>query len=173
MTRSPLPPSDAVTLPAALESAAAPGRPPSAGAAAHPIDSRRSIAEWIGKHPDEAIPPRVKQRILERQNRICALSGAPIPPGVTPHFDHCVALRDGGEHREGNLQAALPGPHQKKTAREAKERARADARAKSSHGLHNEPVVKLHAKPFPLGKKRDKHPMPMPARTKDIFGRPI
>lgn len=107
----------------------------------------RTIPEWIGKTDDSVPPPRVKQRILvERQDRKCALTGAPIPPGITPHYDHIIPLRDGGENRESNLQAVMPDAHKRKTAREAKERAKVDAIIKSSYGL-NAPKQKISSPP--------------------------
>jgi len=127
--------------------------------------TRRSIPEWIGASPDAAIPPRVKLRILERQDRKCGLTGCPIPPGIAPDYDHKIALRDGGEHRETNLHAVMPDAHRKKTAREAKERAKIDAKIKLSHGL-SAPSKPIEGKPFPLGKRRLKNPTPdLPRRS--------
>lgn len=121
--------------------------------------ARRKVPEWIGKTPDSAPPGGVKQRILERQDRKCALTGAPIPPGITPHYDHIAPLRDGGENRESNLQAVMPGAHQKKTAREAKERAKVDAIVKRSYGL-NAPKQKIPSPGFQPSSKprRERHP---------------
>lgn len=95
----------------------------------------RTIPEWIGKTDDTPPPPRVKLRILRRQDHICALSKMPIPSGVTPHFDHIKRLADGGENRETNLQAVLPGAHKVKTAVEAKAAAKADAAASRAFGI--------------------------------------
>jgi 5-methylcytosine-specific restriction endonuclease McrA len=119
----------------------------------------RTIPEWIGKTDDSVPPPRVKQRILERQDRLCGLTKAPIPNGITPDYDHIIPLRDGGENRESNLQAVMPIAHKKKTAREAKERAKIDAIVKRSYGL-NAPKRPIPSRDLPQSSKprRERHP---------------
>jgi len=83
----------------------------------------RSTPEWIAKHDDQAIPPRVRLRVFERHGGICHLSGRKIMPGEARHCDHLTALINGGEHRESNLRPALQKFHRAKTAEDVKEKA--------------------------------------------------
>ena len=85
----------------------------------------RDVPEWIGAKPDSAIPPRVKLRVWERQDGRCALTGKKIMPGDAWEVDHIVALINGGENREGNLQVVLATAHKVKT------RADVDAKVKA------------------------------------------
>lgn len=96
------------------------------------LETRRKVAEWIGADPGAKVPARVKERILASQEGRCALSGVPFSPASPPEFDHITPLRDGGEHRESNLQAISGHQHKLKTAREAMVRAKVE-RLKASH----------------------------------------
>ena len=84
----------------------------------------RTIPEWIGKSPDTQPSKAVKDRLFLRQNGRCAITGQKIRPGDETHVDHVLALKDGGENREGNLQLVLAKPHRAKTADENKGRAK-------------------------------------------------
>jgi 5-methylcytosine-specific restriction endonuclease McrA len=75
----------------------------------------RAVPEWIGAHPDQAIPPRVKLRVWERCGGRCALSGKKLMPGDAYDFDHILALANGGENREKNLQLVSRDKHREKT----------------------------------------------------------
>lgn len=92
----------------------------------------RFIPEWIGKTPDSAIPPRVKLRVWERQGGRCALTGKKIQPGDRWEVDHIVALVNGGENREGNLQVVLATAHKVKTRADVAEKAKV-ARLREKH----------------------------------------
>ena len=72
----------------------------------------REVEEWVGKTEDTAIPPRVKDRILQRQTDEsgvihCALCEQPIDAKNRPIFDHITALvlAVPGQrlNREGNI----------------------------------------------------------------------
>lgn len=77
----------------------------------------RSVDEWIAKHDDQKVPPRVRQRVFDREGGICHLTGAKIDPVRDQwDLDHKVSLILGGEHRERNLFPALKEPHRRKTA---------------------------------------------------------
>ena len=92
----------------------------------------RSTPEWIGASPDTAIPPRVKLRVFEAHNGICALTGRKINAGDKWDCDHTQALTNGGENRESNLQPALRSAHRKKTAKDVAIKAK-DARVRKKH----------------------------------------
>ncbi len=64
----------------------------------------RKVPEWIGKTVDIAIPPRVRLRVLERDNNSCAVCHTPIHGGVRWETDHIKAIINGGQNRESNLQ---------------------------------------------------------------------
>lgn len=100
-----------------------------------PIGTRRAVPEWIADHPDQEIPRRVKLRIFDRYQGKCALTGRKVSAGEFD-FDHIKSLRNGGEHREGNLQLVYRPAHIEKTAEENAEGAKAD-RTRAKHlGLH-------------------------------------
>lgn len=82
-----------------------------------PLRIGRTVAEWIGKTPDSAIPDRVKLRVLMRYACKCAKCGIKLGNGVTWDCDHIKALVNEGENRESNLQPLCKknGCHPKKT----------------------------------------------------------
>lgn len=86
----------------------------------------RSVDEWIAKHDDQAIPPRVRLRIFEKFGGICQLSQRKIMPGDEWQVDHIVALWRGGSHRESNLQPVLKIPHREKSTEEQSIQAKCD-----------------------------------------------
>jgi 5-methylcytosine-specific restriction protein A len=95
----------------------------------------RAIPEWIAKYDDQAIPERVKLRILRRENFVCFLSDTPIVDGDPVEFHHRIALRDGGEHRESNIYPVHRKQHKLETARQALARAAVDRKAKKAFGI--------------------------------------
>ena len=119
----------------------------------------RAVSEWIAKIDDQAIPPRVKLRILDRENFICHLTGVRIDP-VRDQFDfeHKISLILGGAHRESNIFPALRDPHKKKTAAEMKVKAKIAAVRKKHIGIKAEtqpitsPGFAKTAKPKPASK---------------------
>lgn len=88
----------------------------------------RSVPEWIAATDDTPIPPRVKRRVAERQGGHCLL--CETRTGL--EGDHIVALADGGENRESNVQMLCSKHHKIKTAREALERTKV-RRMQSKH----------------------------------------
>lgn len=97
--------------------------------------TRRETPEWIGKSPDQAIPKHVRLRIFDRYGGKCAITGKKLAAGEFD-FDHIKRLRDGGEHRESNLQPVYRPAHRVKSGKEASDGARAD-RIRAKHlGLH-------------------------------------
>ncbi len=96
----------------------------------------RTVPEWIARHDDQAIPERVKLRILRRESYVCFLSKAIIVDGDSVEFHHRIALRDGGEHRESNIFPVLRKYHRLETAWQALARAEVDRKAKRAFGIH-------------------------------------
>lgn len=128
----------------------------------------RAVAEWIGKTPDTPIPPRVKVRILRRQNHKCGITGAPIPPGVTPDYDHTIALINGGQNRESNIRAVLPDPHKVKSKNDVAEKVKTDAMTIKAFGLAS-PKQKIPNRPKPEkpAKRFDRTSLPPRPMFKD------
>lgn len=83
----------------------------------------RSVKEWVGKTPDENIPPRVRVRVFERHDGRCASCTRLITAGDPWQADHLKALINGGEHRESNLQLLCGWCHKEKTAEDVAEKS--------------------------------------------------
>lgn len=92
----------------------------------------RSLDEWIGKTDDAKVPPRVRQRVFDRHNGICHLTGRKIQPGERWELEHVHALILGGQHRESNMAPALAAAHKVKTATEMKVKSKI-ARVRKKH----------------------------------------
>lgn len=78
------------------------------------------------KHRRRKFHPRTYAAIVERQNGICAC-GCGEPLGTDRrdmHFDHEIALWNGGEDSPDNLRALKKKHHLLKTIREATDRAK-------------------------------------------------
>lgn len=103
----------------------------------------RSVPEWIGKTDDTPPPSRVKDRIRARQGNICALSGLPLGSDDVVQYDHIVPLWLGGRNSESNLQAVTSESHKRKTAAEAKVRAKCNRTRKKHLGITTKPKSSL------------------------------
>lgn len=110
----------------------------------------RALPEWIGKTPDAKVPPRVRDRIFEREDHRCHISGRVIAAGEPWDLDHRIALINGGEHRESNLFPALKDKHREKTAEDVAQKADAYAKRSKHFGSRER-------RPWP---KRPKRPAP-------------
>lgn len=65
--------------------------------------SGRAVEEWVGKTPDTAVPDRVRDRVFQRKDRRCHSCGRKIDAGEPWTCEHMIALANGGENRESNL----------------------------------------------------------------------
>lgn len=75
----------------------------------------RTIPEWIGASPDTPPPPRVQLRVYLKHDGKCPKCSRPLQPKKWA-CDHIVALINGGENREANLQPLCISPcHSNKT----------------------------------------------------------
>ena len=93
----------------------------------------RSTEEWRGASPNSAIPPRVRLRAFERADGHCQLCTRKIVAGERWIADHIVALINGGENRETNLQVICDWCDRKvKTPADVAEKART-ARIRAKH----------------------------------------
>ena len=112
----------------------------------------RKVPEWVGKTDDSKIPDRAKDRIVERQGGLCAISGVKFGPGIKPQFDHKTPLWLGGKHCESNLQAITEDEHKKKTAAEAKVRAKVNSQRRKHVGIA-QPKGSIPSRGFPKHEK--------------------
>lgn len=95
----------------------------------------RSVPEWIGKTPDARIPWRVMLRVFMKHDGICPKCTRKLQPDAWA-CDHIVALVNGGEHRESNLQPLCTSPcHSQKTSEDVAEKSRVARKAKAHVGL--------------------------------------
>lgn len=108
----------------------------------------RPRPEWIGKHDGVHIPPRVRQRIFDRDGGVCHICKLPIKPGETWQADHVVALINGGEHRETNLAPAHSHCHVGKTVLDVKEKAKV-AKVRGKHTGAIRPKGRIPSPPKP------------------------
>lgn len=108
----------------------------------------RSLPEWVAAHPDQPIPKRVKLRVWERCGGRCALTGRKLRPGDAYDFDHVIALVNGGEHKESNLQVVSRDAHKAKTREDVGVKAKT-ARMRAKHlGIWPAPKRKLQSRGF-------------------------
>lgn len=87
----------------------------------------RTVPEWVGRTDDSMPSDKVRKRLYDKQGGICACGCTRWMDfnSDAMHCDHKVALADGGENRESNLQMLLAEHHIPKTAEENSQRATA------------------------------------------------
>lgn len=96
------------------------------------MSTARTTEEWVGSSPDSDIPPRVKVRIFERAAGRCQCCTRKIISPRDWQADHIVALINGGQNREANLQCLCSWCHLAKTRDDVAEKAYT-ARLKTKH----------------------------------------
>jgi 5-methylcytosine-specific restriction protein A len=84
----------------------------------------RSVAEWIGRTPDSPVPPRVRWRVFKAAGRRCAHCLRLLRIGARFTCDHIIALINGGENRETNLQILCDWCDPAKTAADVRQKAK-------------------------------------------------
>lgn len=112
----------------------------------------RSVPEWIGKTDDEAIPPRVKLRIFEKYKRKCCECRLDIVGRLLPAYDHVIAIANGGENKESNIQLLCTECHKVKT--------KSDVSEKSTLNKKKIKRLKLRRRRTIPGRKFDGTPIP-------------
>ncbi len=109
----------------------------------------RSVPEWIGKNDNERAPARVQLRVWARDNGCCKCGcGRKVMAGESWQLDHRVALINGGENRESNLQVLLTEHHKNKTAQDVAEKSAINLKRIKHIGLKKYPK-----RPFPGSKQ--------------------
>ena len=119
----------------------------------------RSVPEWIAKHDDQKVPPRVRQRVFDRYEGKCHLTGQTIAPGAPWQLDHVVPLILGGEHREKNLAPALVDPHKAKTKVEKAVKSKIAAVRQKHLGI-KAPKQKIQSPGFPKRERPERPKVP-------------
>lgn len=99
----------------------------------------RAVLEWIAKHDDAAIPPRVQERVAGKSNDCCAVCTRPAKPG---QVDHVIPLILGGMHRESNLQWLCVPCHAAKTKLDVKLKAKVARIRKVNLGIRKPSRIK-------------------------------
>lgn len=84
---------------------------------------RALMEEWVGKSDDAPIPPRVKVRIFAKYKGICVACTLKIGGKLLPRYDHVIALINGGENSEKNLQLLCNLCHDIKTGVDVQEKS--------------------------------------------------
>jgi 5-methylcytosine-specific restriction protein A len=113
----------------------------------------RSVPEWIAKRDDDAIPPRVKDRIAADAEGRCKTCTRAITGKLRAEFDHMIPLIIGGSHRENNIQLLCHECHAAKTKLDVKLKAKV-ARVRKHHL-----GIKKRRRTIP-GRKFDGTPLP-------------
>lgn len=94
----------------------------------------RKTPAWMGARDETPPPTRVKARIVLRQDGVCAC-GCGVSLGIAAEgieFDHIIALINGGQNCETNLQALRKPCHAMKTKADVAEKATV-ARKRAKH----------------------------------------
>jgi len=83
------------------------------------------LKEWVGKTPEAMPGQTVLLRLYAKQNGICACGCGQVMNLNRDKVDcdHVIAVIDGGENRESNLQLLLNACHKRKTSAEASARS--------------------------------------------------
>lgn len=127
----------------------------------------RATPEWIGKRPESLPTVKVQLRLFDRQNGICGCGCGTLMDFNRDQIDcdHRLALKDGGENRESNLQLLLRRHHVLKTNAENVARAEADrhkgrafARPKRWGNRGFPPARRQHSATRPITRKADRSP---------------
>jgi hypothetical protein len=119
----------------------------------------RSVKEWIGASDNSKVPPRVRERILSNSREECEACTRVIQPGEKWICDHIIALINGGENRESNLQPICDWCDKNvKTPMDVKEKAKVARTRKKHLG------IKKHGRTI-AGRKFDGTPIPSRSRS--------
>lgn len=114
-------------------------------------------------------PKSVKVAAFKRCAGRCEKCTAALTPGKFA-YDHVIADALGGEPILSNCQVLCDACHGPKTAKEDIPAAAKAKRREAAHvGAVAAPAKQISSAPFPIGKGRKEHPMPMPAR-RSIYG---
>ena len=123
----------------------------------------RSVAAWVGKTDDTAIPPRVRLRVWERCEGKCHKCQRKIPVGDKWILEHLIALINGGANAEPNLCLTCSWCKPIKDAEDVAEKAKTYA-VKAKHLLPRKPS-RLRSAPFPKSEPQRTASSPLRRRS--------
>lgn len=92
----------------------------------------RSVEEWIGATPDTPVPPRVRLRVFEAKHGRCHRCTRNIAAGEAWTCEHMIAIINGGENRERNLDVTCSWCLPAKNAEDVAEKSKV-ARVRRRH----------------------------------------
>lgn len=95
----------------------------------------RSVDEWIGKTDDTQVPPRVRVRVFEAKDGRCHKCTRKIQAGEAWTCEHVVAIINGGENRENNLDLTCCNCLPKKNADDVAEKSKVARVRKKALGI--------------------------------------
>jgi 5-methylcytosine-specific restriction protein A len=127
----------------------------------------RTVKEWIGASDDTKAPPRVRQRVFDREGGKCHICQLKIENKKWA-LDHVQALINGGENRETNLRPVHVKCHAEKTAEDVRLKAKvAQVRGKHTGAIRPKQTIKSAG--FPKASKPASKPLP-PRRSLYVIG---
>lgn len=109
----------------------------------------RAVEEWIGASDDQAIPARVKVRVFQKCDGKCATCTLQIRGKLRPAYDHIVALINGGQNRESNLQLLCLPCHAVKTRQDVALKATVYRKRAKHIGVELRRGPKIQSRGFP------------------------
>ena len=96
----------------------------------------RTRPEWVGKNDDQRAPDHVADRVCRKYDDRCqGPCGLKLGGKLKAQMDHIVALINGGENRESNLQPLCQFCHRLKTKLDVQAKAVTARIRKRSLGL--------------------------------------
>jgi 5-methylcytosine-specific restriction protein A len=116
----------------------------------------RTVKAWIGKTDDSRAPPRVRQRVFDRDKGICHFCKLIIKaPPETWQADHVIAIINGGANCESNLAPIHSHCHVEKTGLDLADKKKV-ASVRQKHLNIAPAVAKIQSAPFAISPKTAK-----------------
>lgn len=101
----------------------------------------RTVDEWFGASDDSRPPPHVRLRVLKAFHGRCPKCTRSLKYARWD-CDHIVALENGGENRETNLQPLCVSPcHSDKTRADRKIKAKTDHVQQREFGIRGNRII--------------------------------
>lgn len=102
----------------------------------------RSVAAWIGKTDDSAVPPRVRLRVWDREEGKCHRCRRQIPADDAWIIEHRHAIILGGANAEPNLCLSCSWCKPAKDAEDVAAKSKTAAVRSKHLGIRPEPTIR-------------------------------